>query len=180
MPNPRNPNDTETVAGVLSQLAVQLVANTDFQNDNGTVLINSDDAIYQGGIYANGNLVQPMTWPVLLIQENGQTVKRIAYRTWKIAPLQVIVFLLLPWQPQTMSLNSIWTAFGTDLRRMQANIEDNPRLVDSGGHSHVERTNQISISNRRQGSIDEQSYAFPVVKRWMELSFDLPTYTSAS
>jgi hypothetical protein len=178
MPTPRTPE--EAITDVLQQLAVQMPANTDFLNNAGTVLVNSDDAVYQNGIYQAGVKIADLRWPVLLIQENGSITKRVHYRAWKVQPLHVVAYLMVPWQVGTLSFNTIWGNFGVDLRRMQANITDNPRLKDTNGVFHAERAYDLKVSNRRQGAIDEQTYAFPVLKRWLDMTFDLPAYTSAT
>lgn len=175
---PRSPNDTETVLGALTQLGVQLVPNTAFAASSGTVLINNDDAIYQYANFQGAQQTSPLIWPVLLIQENGQKTKRHAVRVWKISELYVRATMMLPWQPQTMTLNTIWANFGADLRLMQANIEDGPRLVDTGGAQHAERVNEIVISKRFDQAINQLDYGFSVVRRWMDLTLELPPYVS--
>lgn len=176
---PRSPNDTETVSGVLAQLAVQMVPNTAFAAAGGTVLVNNDDPLYQYGIDVNTLQTAPLVWPVLLIQENGQKTKRHAPRVWKISEFYLRVTMLIPWQPQGKTINTLWSNFGADLRLMQANLEDKPRLVDSGGNPHAERINEIVISKRFDLSLNMQDYGFSVVRRWMDLTLELPPYVSA-
>lgn len=175
---PRNPNDSETVSGVFTQLGVQLPQNTAFAAEGGTVLVNNDDAIYQYAVYSGAQQTAPLVWPVLLIQENGQKTKRHAVRVWKISELYIRATLMLPWQPQTMTLNTIWANFGADLRLMQANIEDSPRLVDTGGAQHAERVNEIVISKRFDQALNQLDYGFSVVRRWLDLTIELPPYNS--
>ncbi len=178
MATPRTPE--EAILDVLNQLAVQMPLSTDFANNNGMVLVNNDDAIYQNGVYQAGVLIEPLRWPVLLIQESGSMTRRVHYRAWKVKPLQVRATLITPWQYGQMSFNTIWGNFGVDLRRMQANITDKPRLVDGNGIAHAERAYDLKISNRRESSIDLESYPFSVLRRWLDMTFDLPAYMSAA
>lgn len=175
---PRGINEIEPVSALLQRLAVVLPANTQFAADGGTVLVNNDDPVFMYGQYTSGVQTGALTFPVLLIQEDGDTAARTYYQQWKLNDLVVFATLIYPYQAQAQTMNTIWTTWGLDLRRMRSNVQDSPRLKDANGVQYAERAYNLKISGRRDGSVDNDTYGFSVLKRWLELHFDLAVYTS--
>lgn len=170
----RTPNDTQTIDQVLSAVQIVALPNTYQFQSGGSILINDDSSIDLG----------QAVWPVLFIQEAGAGTRRQTWYTWRKDKLHVRLTLLNVWQSQPTTIASLWNQEGLDLYRMQANLEDNPRLgILSGlsnpaGTPNAEAILSFQVSNRLEEGLDDRSYSFSVVKRWLDIELSLKPYHS--
>jgi hypothetical protein len=117
----RSLNETETILQALTAMQTVMLANTRVQQAGGTIFLNDATALY----------AMTATWPSMVLSEKPQSTARIAYRTYQ-TKLEVLAAYYDRWDEQTASLAQIWAAVDLDLRRMKANLEDNPALILNG------------------------------------------------
>lgn len=182
----RNPNDTDPAVTVLNALAVVLPgnpsANTQLglnQNTYSTscVAINSWGALY--GPNGTG-----ATFPFLMLEEETQSVARQqGAKTWTG---EVVIFAnyIHRWDRSAARMDAVWATIDADLRRMKANLEDNPTLsVQLTGEASVTR-HAVSISRMElspyKGSVNIGIYPFGLVARTLTINVKLPPYKGAA
>lgn len=163
----RTVNDAITVSAALQQLGAVMIANTALQVASGQILINDTQPLHEGS----------GPWPVLLIQEDQTISLRQAVRTWKKSCLAICTYFDL-YAQQDISFDSLWTNIDLDLRRMAANLEDNP-TISAGGVVYIEQIKQLTFSPYGDHEVDSTTYGVPIVQRQLVVELQLPAYVSA-
>ena len=82
------------------------------------------------------------------------------------------------WDQNAATLSTIWLSIDTDLRRMKANLEDNPRLQISGINYAVDIA-LISLTPF-VGQINDKDFPIPMPERAMSIQINLAPYASAN
>lgn len=162
----RSVNDAISVSDALTQLGAVMVANTALEAAGGAVLVNNTAPLY------DANAV----WPALLIEEDQTISLRQAVRTWKKSSLAICTYLD-SYAQQGSTFDAIWDAVDLDLRRMIANLEDNPTIT-AGGVIYVERVVRVTFSPYGEKTVDNDTFSIPIVQRQALIEFELPAYIS--
>lgn len=160
-------NDAITVSAALQQLGAVMVVNTALQAASGQILINDSQPLHE----STG------PWPALLVQEDQTISLRQAVRTWKKSCLAICTYFDM-YSQQDISFDSLWANIDLDLRRMAANLEDNP-TISSGGVVYIERVVRMTFSPYGDHEVDDTTYGVPVVQRQLVVELELPAYVSA-
>lgn len=165
----RSQNDRSTPAQVLAALAQIAPVNTRVGTLGGSALVNT-------GAPFTGLTV---TFPSVLVTEGPQSAAKVAYALWQ-TKLIAYVDYYDRWDTQTVSLDTLWAQVDADLRRMKANLEDNPTLTIAGsrgcdGIVKVELSDYIGRALTKTDS----PLQIPVVTRRLTAYINLLAYTSA-
>lgn len=164
---PRGVDDGIQPIQIMQTLATVLPANTNLGALNGTVAINSRNLL----------LANAATWPALVLWEGAQSSARIYWKLWQ-AKLVVMAVYYARWDQTNQSLDDVWANVDQDIRRMKANIEDNPRLFVNGTRYALDVT-LITLSPFA-AMLNDKDYGFPVVERSLSIQVNIQPYTSAS
>ena len=162
----RSINDTVDISAALTQLGTVMTANTALAAANGPVYVNSTAGLYDS----------TATWPALLIEEDQTINIRTGYRTWKKSCLAVCVYM--DTYVQQSAFDDVWDAVDLDLRRMIANLEDNP-TISAGGIIYVENIVRVTFSPYGEKTVDHDTFSMPVIQRQAIIELQLPAYVSA-
>lgn len=183
----RNPNDTDPANLVLSAMGLVLPGTPSANTVLGTynpsgIFVNSWQALFPNG--ASGSSTTGI-YPLLMLEEDRQFVNRVAIRTWQ-GNVTVLVHYIHRWDRNPARSDAIWQTIDTDLRRMKANLEDNPTLtvqVTSLGEAspkrHAQGIEHIELSTYR-GQMNLLSYPFGLIARTMTVTLVLPPYVGAA
>ena len=161
----RNLNEPYTAAQILQQVATVAIANTSLEVAGGSVLINTREPLYQG----------QATWPALVVWEGPQSSARIYWYLWQ-PKVTAILLYMNRWDQNNTSIDTLWSAIDTDLRRMKSNLEDNPRIYLTG-NAHAADIALMTLSPFA-GNVNKTDYVFPVVERQLIVQLNLAPYMS--
>lgn len=164
----RSLNDVVTPLACLQTVAALIVPNTRITSQSAQVYVNSAQAVY----------LQTATWPVVLLLEGPQSTARIGYRLWQSKLTAIVAYYDL-WTQQSNSLDTIWATLDADLRRMKANLEDNPTLTNAGVRAADSLVHaELSPYEGQALTKDNSPFPVPVCVRTMTLQINLLPYTS--
>lgn len=171
MPTLRSPNDTGLVLAAMQAMSSIMVSNTQFAIAGGPVLINDDTALVQ----------ERGPWPALYLEEGPKYIRRVAYRLWK-KEAHIFCHLLDRWDQSDQPNTVTWNNLLLDMQRMQANLEDNPRLVVAAV-PHCEKILTLELQGRtedeKERQVEREKYgAFPVIKCTLQVALQFRPYPS--
>ncbi len=170
----RSTNDGGAVHAALNALASVMPPNTALAAASGTVLVNALASLEQGALTQSGT-----TWPALLLQEGQHSRARIAWRTWQQHFTALCLYCDRPDQ-QTNSNDTIWSNIDLDIRRMMANIEDNPTLTVASVRYALDIAKlELSPFSKPEQNVDITLIGFPILRRVLTVHVNLPAYLSA-
>lgn len=178
----RSPNDHDPANLVMQAMLLVLpgypTTNTLLGELTNNTAINSWGALY-------GTSGQGAVFPFLMLEESTQSVERKGVRTWQGSVL-IKCNYLHRWDRQPLQTDRIWANIDTDLRRMKANLEDNPTLtvqVSSLGEAspvrHAVAVRAMHITPY-SGSMTLDIYPFGLVGRTLNVEIELPPYVGAA
>lgn len=182
----RSPNDSDPANVVLSALVVVLpgfpTANTVIGlNNPGAAYVNSWQSLFPS--YTPGSTTG--IFPLLMLEEDKQFVDRVAIKTWQ-GKLSAMVHYIDRWDRSPARTDAIWQGLDVDLRRMKANLEDDPTLTctlaafgEGAPTRHAQSIEKIELSPYR-GQMNLLAYPFGLVARTMTLTIDLLPYVGAA
>jgi len=164
----RTINDVFPVSQVLTALQTVMLPNTRVQLAGGAIYVNDATSLVN----------MSATWPSVSLYEKGQNTARISYRTFQTR-LQIVACYYDRWDGQQSSLSAIWSMVDLDLRRMKANVEDNPALYVSGTRN-CEGTVEFVLSSYEGSAIapTDGPFPVPVVMRTATISVNCLPYIS--
>lgn len=170
----RSPNDVILPTQVMTALASVMRLNTRLAGAN---------VIYQNDY--TPLLAQTTTFPCVVIHEATQSASKIAFRIWQ-RKLTLVAEYYDRWDTQTASISDIWALVDLDLRRMAANIEDNPTLTVNSvravkGVSRLDLSPYIGEAAAQGQALSglNTPLPFPLVRRYLTMTMTLLPYTAA-
>jgi hypothetical protein len=161
----RNLNEPVTIFQVMTEIAAVAKPNT-IVGSGGTVLVNTKELLYT----ANA------TWPAVVFWEAPQSTARIGWKLWQ-SKLTCVALYMGRYDQNTEDIDSIWATVDLDLRRMKANLEDNPRVY-VGTTRYVADITLVTLSPF-VGNVNQKEFMIPVVERQMSIQINLGPYASA-
>lgn len=168
----RSPNDIQTVLAAMQQMAITMLPNTQFVLQGGPVLINDDTQLVE----------QHGPFPTLYMIEGPKYTHRLPWGVWK-TEAHIFCHLLDRWDQADQPNNETWNNLLADAARMMANLQDNPRLIDTNGVQHCEQILTLELQGRTEDEkeklVERERYgAFPVIKCTLQVALQFRPYTS--
>lgn len=163
-------NEPFSAATVLATLGTVMAANTYLQQANGAVLVNGIEPL----------LDSTASHPALILFEAVPSRGRIEVGMWQ-GRLTAEVRYEDEYTDDPESLDVIWARIDLDLRRMLANLEDNPNLIypNPGGTRYLSDSPEITLSPFWDKQTDTTTYPYPVAVRIATVKLNLLPYRSA-
>jgi hypothetical protein len=159
----RNLNEPITILQVLNAIKTVAIPNTVVEN--GTVLVNTKELLFSA----------QATWPAAVFWEAPQSTARIGWKLWQ-TKLTCVCLYMSRYDQNTTDLDSLWETVDLDLRRMKANLEDNPRVYLNGTR-YVADLTMMTLSPF-VGDVNQKDFMIPVVERQMSIQVNLAPYIS--
>ncbi len=163
-------NDVITPVQLMTALAGVMLPNTRVQAAGGSISVDNATALNQ----------QSAIWPSVVLDEGKQSAARISYRTWQ-TKLELLATYYDRWDEQPYSLDTIWAKVDLDLRRMKANVEDNPALIVASTR-YCESLVHCALSPYEGHALSKTDSPFPipVVMRQATILVNCLPYLSAT
>lgn len=160
----RTLNEPVTILQIINAMATVATPNT--AASFGTVLVNTKEPLYTASAI----------WPAAVFWEAPQSTARIGWKLWQ-TKLTIVCQYMGRVDQNTQNYDTVWETVDLDLRRMKANLEDNPRIFLNGTR-YVADIALMTLSPF-VGNINQKDYTVQVAERQMTIQVNLAPYISA-
>lgn len=180
----RSPNDQDPANLVMEALQLILPGTPSANTLLGQAAVHGTNSAINSWSALYGIAGAGAVFPFLMLEEDRQSTERISFRTWH-GDVVVLANYINRWDRNPATIDAVWAIIDTDLRRMKANLEDNPTLsvqITAAGElavtRHAVKIHKVELSPYK-GSLALTIFPFGLVARTLSIHLDLPTYTGA-